>query len=72
MMGICVMAARQTLTLLVGVQILHPQPQKKTDKCSIYAALPAFFVSACPPALLYPPSQQFELVFVKLQNPVVP
>ena len=27
-LGICVMAARQTLTLFVRVQILHPQPTK--------------------------------------------
>ena len=33
-MGICVMAARQTLTLFVRVQILHPQPRKKDQVTS--------------------------------------
>ena len=31
LLGICVMAARQTLTLFVRVQILHPQPKNSTS-----------------------------------------
>ena len=30
LLGICVMAAQQTLTLYVGVRISHPQPGKKS------------------------------------------
>ena len=31
LLGICVMAAQQTLTLYVGVRISHPQPVKRAE-----------------------------------------
>ena len=37
LLGICVMAAQQTLTLYVGVRISHPQPMKRAGKSSVYA-----------------------------------
>ena len=39
-MGICVTAARQTLTLFEGVQIPHPQPKQKTDPTDRSFVLP--------------------------------
>ena len=45
-LGICVMAARQTLTLFVRVQILHPQPKRQipTGIC-LFLPNPPFQVS---------------------------
>ena len=37
LLGICVMAAQQTLTLYVGVRLSHPQPMKRAGKSSVYA-----------------------------------
>ena len=37
LLGICVMAAQQTLTLYVGVRISHPQPMKRAGKSSVHA-----------------------------------
>ena len=45
LLGICVMAAQQTLTLYVGVRISHPQPVKRAEKSSCNAGFRLFIFS---------------------------
>ncbi len=47
LLGICVMAAQQTLTLYVGVRISHPQPGKKSRVSGFFVFHRADGVMSC-------------------------
>ena len=47
LLGICVMAAQQTLTLYVGVRISHPQPGKKSRVSGFFVFRRADGVMSC-------------------------